>query len=83
MQQGRSQTSPAGLGGGNLESYVPSNVQLVKNRGMRIPNIPNDPIGLVSGLEMNQDILERSIVGNPDLGAIEIAEPGESESHVP
>jgi hypothetical protein len=61
-------------GGQTLESYVPSNSKLVKNRGVEITPLPGDTVGLAGGLRMERDILGRPIVGNPDLGAIEMAE---------
>lgn len=59
-------------GGDRLESYIPQNVALVKDKGISIPRIANDSIGLKIGLSVSHDILGNPIVGNPDLGAIEI-----------
>ena len=59
-------------GGAKLEDYLPSNSQLVKHRGVTITPIPHDQFGLLGGLKMEQDIMNEPIIGEPDLGAIEI-----------
>lgn len=59
-------------GGLDLKDYLPQQTQLIKNKGMRIEAIPNDPIGLRLGLMLAKDILGNPIVGAPDLGAIEL-----------
>lgn len=59
-------------GGDRIEDYVPQATELVRDRGMKIPRIPGDEIGLMLGLEVRTDILGRPIVGVPDLGAIEL-----------
>ena len=56
----------------NMEDYLPSHRELVKNRGAEITLIPHDQFGLLGGLKMERDILGQLIVGRPDLGAIEI-----------
>jgi hypothetical protein len=61
-------------GGLKVEDYVPRNAQLVRSRGVQIPRIAGDPVGLTGGLKMERDILGRQIVGAPDLGAVELAE---------
>ncbi len=60
------------IGGTNLKDYIPKNVDLVKNKGIRIEPLPNDSIGLFIGLSVDRDILGNKINGLPDLGAIEI-----------
>jgi hypothetical protein len=62
----------ANPGGLKLEDYIPRNVSLVKDRGIRIPRIPGDNLGLAVGLEVRKDILGNKITGRPDLGAIEL-----------
>ncbi len=59
-------------GGIRALDYVPQNKALIKNKGIEIEKIKNDSIGLFKGLKMNEDILGNSIIGKPDLGAIEI-----------
>ena len=59
-------------GGIRALDYVPLNKALIKNKGIEIEKIKNDSIGLFKGLKMNEDILGNSIIGKPDLGAIEI-----------
>lgn len=59
-------------GGDALADYVPKAVALVKDRGVKIPFIPGDTIGLTLGLEVTTDILGQPVIGAPDLGAIEL-----------
>jgi hypothetical protein len=59
-------------GGLRLEDYIPQNLELVRNRGIAIPRIPQDPVGLVLGLAVEHDVLGNRILDEPDLGAIEI-----------
>lgn len=59
-------------GGLTLEDYVPANVNLIRDRGIVIPRIPNDQIGLAVGVNPGQDILGHEIQGQPDVGAIEL-----------
>jgi hypothetical protein len=66
-------------GGLSLESYIPSNAALVKNHGVDVSLIPGDTVGLAGGLKMDRDILGRPIVGDPDLGAIEMSKQGNQE----
>ncbi len=59
-------------GGSNLSDYIPRNIELVKDRGIPIPMIPQDKIGLPGGLAVRADILGAKIEGLPDLGALEM-----------
>ncbi|MCX6307973.1 MAG: hypothetical protein NTY32_03760 [Bacteroidia bacterium] len=47
---------------------------MIKNKGIEIPKIQGDTIGLVLGLKVEKDILGNKIVGKPDMGAIEIVQ---------
>jgi hypothetical protein len=58
-------------GGMSLMDYVRTNTQLVGHRGIPIPKLPHDQIGLLGGLELETDILGQKISGKPGLGAIE------------
>ena len=58
--------------GENLKDYIPTNIKLIKNKGIPIPKIPRDSIGLKIGLKVKYDILGNRIKGLPDMGAIEI-----------
>ena len=60
------------LGGKNIIDYYPNNIDLIKDKGVRIKNIINDSIGIRIGLEIERDILGNKIVNLPDMGAIEI-----------
>lgn len=62
-------SNPGGL---NAEDYIPSNTELVKDKGIVPMNIPGDPIGLKIGLEVEKDFFGNPIKGLPDMGAIEI-----------
>ena len=59
-------------GGLSLEDYMPQNSKLIKDRGVSIPMLEKDTVGLVYGLKMEHDILGNPIIGTPDIGAIEI-----------
>lgn len=60
------------LGGRYIVDYYPNNIDLIKDKGVRIKNIINDSIGIRIGLEIERDILGNKIVNLPDIGAIEI-----------
>ncbi len=60
-------------GGFNIADYTPTNLALIKDKGIEIPKIPGDKIGLIVGLKAEKDILGNDIVGKPDLGAIEVS----------
>lgn len=57
-------------GGMDIEDYLPTNLSLVESKGIIIPLLPNDEIGLLQNLQLETDILGRVIKGNPSLGAI-------------
>ncbi len=57
-------------GGVEIKDYIPKNVDLIKNKGIRIESLPNDSIGLFIGLSVEHDILGNEIMDLPDLGAI-------------
>ena len=59
-------------GGAEIVHYTPKDRKLVQNKGIHIPKIPNDSIGIVGGMQLEKDILGNYINGLPDLGAIEI-----------
>ncbi|MDF7825364.1 family 16 glycosylhydrolase [Pontiellaceae bacterium B12227] len=61
------------------EDYIPRNKTLVKDRGIPIPLLSNDELGLQIGLEVKEDFFGNPIIGKPDLGAIEISRPTESD----
>jgi len=56
----------------NISDYVPLSKGLLKDKGIMIPKLTNDSIGLIYGLKMGVDILGNKITGRPDLGAIEV-----------
>ena len=60
-------------GGLKLTDYIPTNIELIKDKGIEIPKITGDSIGLVLGLKVERDILGNKITGKPDMGAIEIS----------
>lgn len=62
----------ANKGGKNIKDYIPQHKELVKDKGIPIPTLPNDKVGLYIGLEVKRDILGNKIKGLPDMGAIEI-----------
>lgn len=58
-------------GGKEIKDYTPTNIELIKNKGIEIPFIPKDKKGLFIGLKVEKDILGNKIKGNPDMGAIQ------------
>ena len=59
-------------GGLKITDYIPTNRKIIKDRGVEITKIPNDKIGLFTGLKVEFDILGNKITNNPDMGAIEM-----------
>ena len=59
-------------GGMSLEDYIPRNIGLVRNRGILIPKLRSDDVGLTLGLHPQHDILGNPIPGLPSLGAIQL-----------
>ncbi|MCP3930762.1 MAG: right-handed parallel beta-helix repeat-containing protein [Bacteroidetes bacterium] len=55
-----------------ITDYIPGNKTLVKDKGIEIPRLPADTIGLIIGLKATHDILGNPILGKPDIGAIEV-----------
>jgi len=60
------------LGGKEIVDYTPTNIELIKNKGIEILQIPEDKKGLITGLKADKDILGNPIKGLPDMGAIEL-----------
>ncbi|QHI70317.1 right-handed parallel beta-helix repeat-containing protein [Tichowtungia aerotolerans] len=59
-------------GGLNPEDYIPQNAGLIRNQGTRIKQLAGDEVGLRIGLDVKEDFFGNPIVGNPDLGAVEM-----------
>jgi len=59
-------------GGKEIKDYIPTNIELIKNKGIEIPTIANDKKGLFIGIKVEKDILGNKIEGLPDMGAIEL-----------
>ena len=59
-------------GGNEIPDYTPTNVELIKNKGIEISLIPGDKKGLLQGIKVEKDILGNIIDGKPDMGAIEL-----------
>ncbi len=57
-------------GGSLITDYVPTNKELVANKGIEITAIADDPIGLIPGFIVSEDILGNRISGNAHIGAI-------------
>lgn len=58
-------------GGINIQDYIPTNKELIKQKGINISLLPNDRVGLLQSLNLKKDILGNNIEENPSLGAIE------------
>lgn len=61
-------------GGLKISDYVPRNINLIKHKGIQVPCIPGDSIGLKVGLLVKNDILGARVLSKPDMGAIEISQ---------
>lgn len=59
-------------GGLNATDYVPRNVAMVKDRGIPVPHLPGDDVGLRVGVGVSVDFLGNPVLGAPDLGAFEL-----------
>jgi hypothetical protein len=59
-------------GGLEFISYIPKNINIIKNKGVKITQLPKDTIGITIGLHPNVDILGNPIIALPDIGAIEL-----------
>ena len=59
-------------GGSELADYIPTNVELIKNRGIIITPLPSTIKELQINLNVTKDIFGNPITGLPDMGAIEI-----------
>lgn len=59
-------------GGTKPEDYIPTNVDVIKDKGIEIEKLPEDDIGLKVGLKVEKDFFGNPIKGKPDMGAIEI-----------
>lgn len=58
----------------DIFQWVPRNRELVKGKGLPIPKIPGDSIGLQAGLQPAYDILGNPIEGSLSLGAIHVSQ---------
>jgi hypothetical protein len=59
-------------GGLSATDYVPRNVAMVKDRGIPVPHLPGDDVGLRLGVGVSVDFLGNPVSGAPDLGAFEL-----------
>ncbi|MQY78328.1 MAG: hypothetical protein GH151_03915 [Bacteroidetes bacterium] len=59
-------------GGSEPSDYVPTNLELIKDKGIKIQMIPGDAVGLTVGLDVKTDFFGNPIKELPDLGAVEI-----------
>lgn len=59
-------------GGFKAVDYIPTNKELVKDKGIVPVKLPGDSIGLKIGLEVEKDFFGNPIKGAPDMGAIEM-----------
>ena len=58
-------------GGIDAKNYIPENLDIVKNKGIIISLLPNDTVGLLQSLKLENDILGNPINKTPSIGAIE------------
>lgn len=62
----------ANPGGLSATDYVPHNVAMIKDRGIPVPRVPGDDVGLRVGVGVAVDFLGNPVAGVPDLGAFEL-----------
>lgn len=60
-------------GGYNIADYIPQNNALVKGKGITIPVLPDDTVGLQIGLIVQTDILGNPVGDVIDIGAIAVS----------
>lgn len=58
--------------GNTVKDYIPTNKSAIDGKGIIIPKLPGDELGLKVGFEVNTDILGQPVDSIPDLGAIMI-----------
>jgi hypothetical protein len=61
-------------GGAQIKDYIPTNLALTAGNGIPIHALPDDAIGLFTGLQVDYDILGNKILGKPFMGAIQVTE---------
>jgi len=59
-------------GGFDPADYIPTNVEVVKDKGTVIQPLPGDKVGVKQGLQVKSDFFGNPIEGAPDLGAVEV-----------
>lgn len=57
-------------GGLNAADYMPTQLDLIKHKGLTIELLPNDSSDLLQPLNLTKDILGNPITGKPSIGAI-------------
>jgi parallel beta-helix repeat protein len=63
----------ANAGGNSPEDYIPLNTELIENKSIEIQKVPNDPLGLHLGFDVETDFFGNPIMDTPDLGAVELS----------
>lgn len=58
-------------GGLNAQDYFPTNIKLVKSKGIAIPQLEQDTLSLIQKVVLTTDILGNKLSNIPSLGAIE------------
>ncbi|OHX64682.1 right-handed parallel beta-helix repeat-containing protein [Flammeovirga pacifica] len=56
----------------HIADFTPKNIQAIKNKGIPIPRIESDSIGIVYGLKIEKDIQGNKVSNRPSIGAIEV-----------
>lgn len=54
----------------DIYNWLPVNLEVIKGKGLPVPRIPGDTIGLKVGLAVKHDILGQTIGKTPSIGAI-------------
>lgn len=59
-------------GGTDPANYLPRNKQLVHGKGIKIPYLPDDVVGIMQGLHPTRDFAGNPVGEVPGLGALEV-----------
>lgn len=60
-------------GGLSPSDYIPSNAELIRERGIPIAKLPGDERGLMGGLAVETDFFGNPVGAVPDIGAIQMS----------
>ena len=59
-------------GGDHAEDYIPENKMIIRKKGIVIERLPDNNIGIFTGLKIDRDYFGNIVSDVPSLGAIEV-----------